>query len=210
MGCDFFCNTAGSGISSFARLSVRRIPNVGLFVNSDANGVLISGVRSLGHIFGATGSLGLPIVARYRSARVVGHGVTRTGTGCKRSPTIRRRPRVHDRRTYCRDDGLTIRLTHRFNAHLRVTRIAATQRLRLFTRRGKGTGRCSKSNVPLPRVAKRTIVTRLIFSSTSCTAGGTLVGYGPTVGALTSHSTLHGTLDSKAVTAVNASRTPRR
>lgn len=198
MGRSYCFNTAGSGCDRFNGLSGRHIYNVGLFVNSDAKGVLMSGV---GDLLGVFGNASVLVTTRYRSRRAVGGGVT----GCGRvftkrgSVPVNGRPCVHSSTTYCTSSRLTMQLTEVTNTQLRVLRISATGRLRLF-------GSCSLSR---GRVATRTYITRLLFALDSCHALNAHVGYGPTVGGRTSHSTLHTTIGSNLVSIVTASRTPR-
>lgn len=197
MGCSYCFNTAGGGCPLLRRLSGRHMYNIGLFVNSDANGVLISGVTDLLGVFGKASLL---VTARYRSRSVVGSGAIGCLRGCKTSNSMPLgcRPGVHSSRTYCRSSRLTIQLTHVTSTHLRVLRVSASGRLRLF--RG----------VPLSRgqVATRTYITRLLFTSDSCRRLNAHVGYGPTVGG-GRQGTLHSTMGSKLVSSVTASRTPR-
>ncbi len=203
IGCSFFFKTARAGARLLRRLSMGGVYNMGLFVNDDANGVLMSQRSTLHAVFAQDS---LPVVARYRSSTVVTRGLGGDREVCNRSPTIIRRPRVHDRRTYFHSARLTMTLTHRAKTHLRITRIDATHRLSLFRDAplcGAAAGYISG------HVATRTYVTRLCCASTSCRQLKAHVGYGPTVGASASHRTLHGTLGSKHVSIVNASRTPR-
>lgn len=196
IGCSFCFKTAGGGTSRLGTLSGARMYNIGLFVKTDAKGVLMSHVRTLGGVFSRTNVL---VTARYRSRRVVHRGARHFGRRCNRSLSVSFRPLVHDRRTYCRSSTLTMRLTGRANTHLRVLRVDATHRLNLLR------------SHPLRRggVATRTYMSRLVFYSRSCTRFKTHVGYGPDVGAGASHSTLEGTLAAGLVSIVTASRTPR-
>lgn len=196
MGCSFCFKTAGAGTSMLPALSGDQMYNIGLFVKTDAKGVLMSHVRMLEGMFTGTNVL---VTTRYRRRSVVDTGAATFGRGCKRSPSVGCRPRVHDTRTYTCSSSLTVQLTGRGGTHLRVLRVDATRRLSLL-RSG-----------PLDRggVATRTYISRLCFCSGSCRALGKHVGYGPSVGASRSQGTLHGTLSAGQVSMVNASRTPR-
>lgn len=209
IGCSYCFKTAGGGCARFSGLSGGHMYKVGLFVKSDAKGVLMSGV---GDLLGVFGKASLLVTTRYRGRRAVGGGARgcmgRCVRGCpRRCCRIRRRALpvncrtgVHSVTTYCRSSRLTMHLTHVTSTHLRVLRVSATERLSLFS-----------GSVPLRRgeVATRTYISRLLFSSSSCLRLNTHVGYGPSVGAGAGQSTLHRTIGSGLVSIVTASRTPR-